>query len=139
LGYVGLSVTAPGGATLPSPVHDDSALGASAGASAVPVPVVSGQQAWFEFTYPVACSTLLAPGQVSAGAPGECYQGASLGVLVPHYRGDHRHPAPSLHLRDRRIHRRSFRFRYPAGLPSAELAILNAGARAVECGGLACH
>jgi hypothetical protein len=81
-GYVGFSVTAAGGGTLPAPVHDDPILGAAAGASAVPVTVVSGQRAWFEFTYPVTCATVLSPGQASSGAPGECYEGAFLGVIV---------------------------------------------------------
>jgi hypothetical protein len=82
-GYVGLSVTAPGGATLPGPVHDDPALGGAAGTSTVPVPVMSGQRAWFELTYPVACASVLAQGQQPSGAPGQCYEGGSLGVLVP--------------------------------------------------------
>ena len=82
-GYVGLSVAAPGGGTLPAPVHDDPTLGAGAGTSVTPVPVAPGQRAWFEFTYPVTCATVLSPGQVSSGAPGDCYQGASLGIIVP--------------------------------------------------------
>jgi hypothetical protein len=39
--------------------------------------------AWFELTYPVACATVLADGQPASGATGECYRGASLGVVVP--------------------------------------------------------
>jgi len=82
-GYVSLSVAAVGGGTLPAPVDHDPTLGAAAGASTVPVSVASGQRAWFEFTYSVTCATLLSPGQAPSGAPGECYEGASLGVIVP--------------------------------------------------------
>jgi len=82
-GYVSLSVAAAGGGTLPTPVDHDPTLGAAAGASAVPVPVASGQRAWFEFTYSVACTTVLSPGEAPSGAQGECYEGASLGVIVP--------------------------------------------------------
>jgi len=81
-GYVGLSVSAPGGGTLPAPVHDDPTLGAGAGTSVAPVPLLPGQRAWFEFTYPVTCVTVLAPGQEPSG-PDACYEGATLGVIVP--------------------------------------------------------
>jgi len=82
-GYVGLSVTAPGGGTLAAPVHDDPTVGSAAGAATAPVPMTSGQRAWFEFTYPVTCTSVLPAGQQSSGTPGECYQGLSLGVVAP--------------------------------------------------------
>jgi len=82
-GFVGLSVIAPGGGTLPSPVSDAAGLGASAGASTTPVALSPGGRAWFELSYPVNCSMVLAPGQASSTAPGDCYQGATLGVVVP--------------------------------------------------------
>jgi Protein of unknown function (DUF4232) len=82
-GYVSLSVSASGGGSVPAPVHHDPSLGASAGASGTPVSLAPGQQAWFEFSYIVDCSTVLSQGQPSSGAPGECYQGSTLGVIVP--------------------------------------------------------
>ena len=82
-GYASFFVASPGGGPLPAPVQDDPALGASGGASTAPVAVPPGQQAWFELTYPVTCGTVLTGGQQASGAPGECYQGASLGILVP--------------------------------------------------------
>jgi len=82
-GYVDLSVTELNGGAISVPVHDDPTLGASAGASTTPVMMGSGQPAWFEVSYPVQCSTVLAPGQTPTGAPGQCYEGQALGVIVP--------------------------------------------------------
>jgi hypothetical protein len=81
-GFATLGVDAPDGTSLPAPVHDDPTLGASAGASTSPLTMGTGQQGWFELSYPVDCTTVLLAGQASSGAPGQCYRGASLGVLL---------------------------------------------------------
>jgi hypothetical protein len=82
-GYAGLSPTAPGGATLSAPVHDDAGLGAQAGASTAPVVLGPGQPAWFEVSYPVTCTSVLASPRAPTGTPGQCERGGSLGVLLP--------------------------------------------------------
>jgi hypothetical protein len=82
-GYANLSVTDLDGAILAAPVHDDPSLGARAGVTTAPVVTASGQPAWFEISYSVSCSSVLGPGQGPTGAPGQCYRGKSLGVLLP--------------------------------------------------------
>ena len=82
-GYAGLSVTGVDGATVGAPVHDDPGLGAPAGATPGAVVLGSGEPAWFEISYSVACTTVLGPGQSPSGAPGQCARGRALGVLLP--------------------------------------------------------
>ncbi len=83
-GYPGLVASGQGGTPPPAPVSDVATLGAVGGVSTpIPVSLASGAQAWFEVSYPVACSFVLAPGASATGAPGECYAGGSLQVTPP--------------------------------------------------------
>jgi len=82
-GYASLSVADVDGGNLAVAVHDDPTLGAAAGASTTPVSLGPGQPAWFEVSYPVECTTILTSAQAATGAPGQCYEGESLGVIVP--------------------------------------------------------
>ncbi len=83
-GYPGLAASGQGGVIPPTPVSDVASLGAVGGAS-TPAPVILavGAQAWFEVSYPVSCTVVLAPGTPATGAQGECYAGGSLQVTSP--------------------------------------------------------
>lgn len=80
-GYASLAVTSPDGGIVPALLHDDATLGSSGGAATTPLAMVAGQRAWFEISYPVSCTQILAPGATSSGAAGDCYQGTTLLVL----------------------------------------------------------
>jgi Protein of unknown function (DUF4232) len=82
-GYAALTATGEGGATLPSPNADVASLGTAGATQPSPVTLAAGQGAWFELTYPVTCTTVLAPAPAPSVSPGDCFQGSSLGVLVP--------------------------------------------------------
>jgi len=81
-GYPTLVALGQTGADLPSPNHQQASLGGGAGATAAPVLVGPRQLAWFEFSYPVACSTVLVPSASEAVVPGDCFEGATLGISV---------------------------------------------------------
>jgi Domain of unknown function (DUF4232) len=82
-GYAALTASADGGVTLPSPNSHVASLGATGAAQPSQVTIATGQAAWFELTYPVTCTTVLAPGPAASVSPGDCFRGSSLGVLVP--------------------------------------------------------
>ena len=82
-GYPKVIASGSDGQDLLSPNSPVVSLGVTAGAAApAPVEVTPGQGAWFEFTYPVACTTVLGPGPQASVAPGDCFEGATLGVVV---------------------------------------------------------
>jgi len=94
-GYPALVVSGQGGVTPPAPVSDVATLGAVAGAG-TPIPVVlaTGAQAWFELSYPVACTVVLAPGAPAPGNTNECYVGGDLQVTPPQATGALSIPQP---------------------------------------------
>ena len=81
-GYPTLTALGTDSQALPSPNRSDASLGVAPGAPTAPVALASGQAGWFEFTYPVICSTVLAPGPQSSVVPGDCFEGVTLGVSV---------------------------------------------------------
>jgi hypothetical protein len=82
-GYAALTAIDTTGAALPSPNHEQSALGTGVDPSPTGVLIGPGQQGWFELSYPVSCTTVLVPGPSEAVAPGDCFEAATLKVTVP--------------------------------------------------------
>jgi uncharacterized protein DUF4232 len=81
-GYPMVVATGQDGGALPSSNRPVVSLGVPTATSPAPVTVSAGQGSWFEFSYPVNCTTILAPGSQTSVVPGDCFQGTTLGVFV---------------------------------------------------------
>lgn len=81
-GYPTVIATSQDGGTLPSSNRLVASLGVSTETAPAPVIVSASGGSWFEFSYSVACTTVLASGSQTSVVPGDCFGGATLGIVI---------------------------------------------------------